>query len=76
MTIILKQLKEVADFDSQTLIISIKSYKKYLHLGVKFNNEAILVGLMIVVKVMRFGVTKVERLTHLEWKRRLTFTMS
>ena len=40
------QLNEVADFDSQTADnFFTKSYKKYLHLGVKFNTSPILVDL-------------------------------
>ena len=42
----LTQLNEVADFDSQTADnFFTKSYKKYLHLGVKFNTSPILVDL-------------------------------
>ena len=42
----LKQLNEVADFNSQTANnFFTKSYKKYLHLGAKFNDTPILVNL-------------------------------
>ena len=42
----LTQLNEVADFDPQTADnFFTKSYKKYLHLGVKFNTSPILVDL-------------------------------
>ena len=69
----LKQLKEVADFDSQTANnFFTKSYKKYLHLGVKFNDEAILVDLDdIVDKSDEIWSNEGRETQHtpLEWKR-------
>ena len=69
----LKQLKEVADFDSQTANnFFTKSYKKYLHLGAKFNDEAILVDLDdIVDKSDEIWSNEGRETQHtpLEWKR-------
>ena len=69
----LKQLKEVADFDSQTANnFFTKSYKKYLHLGAKFNDEAILVDLDdIVDKSDEIWSNDGREAQHtpLEWKR-------
>ena len=73
MTIILKQLKEVADFDSQTANnFFTKSYKKYLHLGVKFNDKAILVDLDDIMDKSDEIYSNEGRETQhtpLEWKR-------
>lgn len=67
------QLKEVADFDSQTANnFFTKSYKKYLHLGAKFNDEAILVDLDdIVDKSDEIWSNEGRETQHtpLEWKR-------
>ena len=69
----LKQLKEVADFDSQTANnFFTKSYKKYLHLGAKFNDEATLVDLDdIVDKSDEIWSNEGRETQHtpLEWKR-------
>ena len=69
----LKQLNEVADFDSQTANnFFTKSYKKYLHLGAKFNDEAILVDLSdIVDKSDEIWSNEGRETQHtpLEWKR-------
>ena len=67
------QLNEVADFDSQTANnFFTKSYKKYLHLGAKFNDEAILVDLDdIVDKSDEIWSNDGREAQHtpLEWKR-------
>ena len=69
----LKQLKEVADFDSQTANnFFTKSYKKYLHLGAKFNDEAILVDLDDIVDKsdeIWSNEGRESQHTPLEWKR-------
>ena len=69
----LKQLNEVADFNSQTANnFFTKSYKKYLHLDVKFNDNPILVDLSDIVDKIDIIATNEGRETQhtpLEWKR-------
>ena len=69
----LKQIKEVADFDPQTANnFFTKSYKKYLHLGVTFKDTPILVDLNDIVDKIDMIATNEGRETQhtpLEWKR-------
>ena len=69
----LTQLNEVADFDSQTADkFFTKSYKKYLHLGVKFKDTPVLVDLNDIVDKSDEAYSNDGRETQhtpLEWKR-------
>ena len=68
----LKQLNEVADFNSQTANnFFTKSYKKYLHLGAKFNDTPILVNLSDIIQIDEGYSNEGRETQHtpLEWQR-------
>ena len=71
----LKQLNEVADFNSQTADnFFTKSYKKYLHLGAKFNDTPILVNLNDIIQYDEVFNNEGRETPHtpLEWQRLAT----
>jgi len=71
----LTQLNEVADFNSQTASnFFTKSYKKYLHLGAKFNDTPILVNLNDIIQYDEVFNNEGRETPHtpLEWQRLAT----
>ena len=71
----LKQLNEVADLNSQTASnFFTKSYKKYLHLGAKFNDTPILVNLNDIIQYDEVFNNEGRETPHtpLEWQRLAT----
>ena len=71
----LKQLNEVADFNPQTADnFFTKSYKKYLHLGAKFNDTPILVNLNDIIQYDEVFNNEGRETPHtpLEWQRLAT----
>jgi|TARA_B110000091_G_scaffold183406_1_gene202071 hypothetical protein len=71
----LKQLNEVADFNPQTADnFFTKSYKKYLHLGAKFNDNPILVNLNDIIQIDEIFNNEGRETQHttLEWQRLAT----